>query len=316
VGCGGAEPDGAGPPEILQVLVRERGAEGLEARLAYGDHEDIGEEDDREVTDAVAGEGQRIRVVFDQLLRGNFLEEVACADGSWAEVPVGMDFDDVARCAGADLSRCGGLCLDHGGILDDNGDGAFDDTRLIEGAVVLTCGGAAVPLDLQRSYYQPSGTQRISAGSAGTDALGPAVVLVAAGGLPPGTTCGLGFSDRVVDRQDQPVGDTGDIGFGVEPFRVAASEPPDGAVDVEAGETIAIHLNATLDAGSVAGRVALSAGGAPVAVTAEVDGASIVVTVPGGLAAATEHVVTLSVGIADVFGDVLAADTTITWSTR
>jgi hypothetical protein len=109
--CGGSpEPEGAGPPEILQVLARERveGEEGIELapRLVAGDHEDIGEEDDREVTEAVAWDGQRIRVVFDELLRGNHLEEIPCADGSWVEVPVGTDFDDVARCAGPDLSRC------------------------------------------------------------------------------------------------------------------------------------------------------------------------------------------------------------------
>src|SRR5688572_25481228 len=108
VGCGGGpEVQGEGPPEVLQVLARERveGDEGvvLAARLAYGDHESVGEEDDRDVTEAVAWDGQRIRVVFDELLRGNFLEEIPCADGSWAQVPVGMTFDDVARCAGADL---------------------------------------------------------------------------------------------------------------------------------------------------------------------------------------------------------------------
>src|SRR5262245_56791249 len=161
-GCNAAPGDpleSDGPPRILQVLARERVAvtddKGnahveLQARLAFGDHPDIDvEHDDRIVSDAVARDGQRIRIVVDELLRGSSLEEVACADGSWSRVPPGTDIDDIARCAGADLSRCKAVCIgDSGpvGILDANGVGAIDDTRLIEGAVVLTCDGVAVPL--------------------------------------------------------------------------------------------------------------------------------------------------------------------------
>ena len=316
-GCGSPEPEGEGPPEILQVLARERGADGeLVPRLAHGDHDDVGDDDDREVGAAVADGGQRIRVVFDELLRGNHLEEIPCADGTWTRVPVGMDFDDVARCAGADLGRCEGLCLDHGGIRDDNGDGAFDDTRLIAGAVTVTCDGEAVELDVQRSFYQPSGNQVMS--SAGIESLGPAVVLAPADGLPPGSTCGIGFDASVVDKQGEPVGDTGEVGFTVEPFLVAASRPADGAADVEPTDpgspdaTIVLDLNARLDPASAAA-ITLTAAGTPVAIEPVVDGAAVTITVPGGFAAATEHALALD-GLTDVYGDVLAAS--ITWSTR
>src|ERR1700752_4915250 len=96
-GCNGAPGDpleSDGPPRILQVLARERVAvtddEGhehveLQARLAFGDHPDIDvEHDDRVVGEAVARDGQRMRIVVDELLRGGSLEEVACADGSWS----------------------------------------------------------------------------------------------------------------------------------------------------------------------------------------------------------------------------------------
>jgi hypothetical protein len=304
-GCGAGEPEGAGPPEVLQVLVKERiaGEEGVElaSRLAYGDHDDVGEEDDRAVTEAVAWEGQRIRVVFDELLRGNFLEEIPCADGSWTQVPVGTTFDEL-----------GELCPDAGGILDTNGDGGFDDTRLIAGAVVLTCDGEEVPLDVQKSYYQPSGNQVMS--SVGVDSLGPAVVIAPGAGMPPGATCGIDFAGSVVDKQDEPVGDTGDIGFTVEPFQVVGSEPADGATDVAVDTAIAIHLNAALVEATVAAR--LRGGDDDVETTAVVEGGSVVVTVPGGLAAATTYTLTLVAGVEDVHGDALAADTTITWSTR
>jgi hypothetical protein len=310
-GCGGSpEPEGAGPPEILQVLARERveGEEGIELapRLVAGDHEDIGEEDDREVTEAVAWDGQRIRVVFDELLRGNHLEEIPCADGSWTQVPLGMDFDDVARCAGADLSRCEGLCLEQGGILDENGDGGFDDTRLIADAVVLTCDGEVIALDVQKSYYQPSGNQQMS--SAGVESLGPAVVIAPGAGMPPGSTCGFSFAGSVVDKQDEGVGSTADITFTVEPFQVAGGEMPE------------ILLNAELDAATIPGAVKITAGGVevddPIVELGEHLG-TLVVGVPDGFVSGTEYVVTVTggeQGLKDVHGDSLAADATITWS--
>ena len=310
-GCGGGSgPAGEGPPEILQVLARERvaGDEGIELapRLVHGDHEDIGEDDDREVTEAVAWDGQRIRVVFDELLRGNHLEEIPCADGSWTQVPVGTDFDDVARCAGADLSRCEALCRDQGGILDENGDGNFDDTRLIADAVVLTCDGEVIPLDVQKSYYQPSGNQQMS--SAGVESLGPAVVIAPGAGMPPGSTCGFAFAGSVVDKQDEGVGSTADITFTVEPFQVVGGEWPE------------IMLNAELDAATLPGAVRMTADGVevddPIVELGE-HGGTLIVGVADGFVSGTEYVVTLlggAPGLADIHGDTLAADATITWS--
>jgi hypothetical protein len=340
-----------GPPRILQVLARERVAitddEGhehveLQARLAFGDHPDIDvEHDDRVVSHAVARDGQRIRIVVDELMRGASLEEVACADGSWSRVPPGTNIDDIARCAGADLSRCEAVCIgDSGpvGILDANGDGAIDDTRLIEGAVVLTCDGAAVTLDAARSYYQPAGSQRLSTASVGTDSLGPAIVIVPATGMRPGAKCALGFND-VVDKQGIALcasadggscapGDTSAISFGVEAFMLASSEPHDGATDVALhGEdstdaTIAIQLNSELVPETVHGAIKVSAGGVDLddlhATMAEDDEATIHITVPGGFKAGTEYNVKIvggASGIKDRYDDTLAKDHTITWTT-
>lgn len=328
---------GAGPPEILQVLVRERVDGEPVARLAFGDHPDIDEEaDDRAVRAAVARDGQRIRVVVDELLRGDTLEEVACADGSWSRVPTGTTVDDVARCAGADLARCRGICIGAGGapvgILDANGDGALDDTRLIDGAATLLCDGAPVALDPQRSYYQPSGGQRISAGSVGTDALGPAVVLAPAGGMRPGAVCGVRFADTVVDKDgERPCaaaaggcvpGDTAAIEFTVEPFTLAWSEPPAGADDValtddDSGDAhVVLRLNATVDPATVAAAVTLTAGGYPVEgvapAMADDDDATIVLTVAGGFEPATTYRLTVT-GLRDAYADTM--DASIEWVT-
>jgi hypothetical protein len=353
--CSDVEPpdgmDPAGPPEILQVFVRERvpvidddGYEvvGLQSRIAFGDHEDIDPDaDDRQVDAAVARDGQRIRVVVDELLRGNNLEEIPCADGSWSRVPVGTDFDDVARCAGADLSDCEDLCIGADGpvgILDANGDGAFDDTRLIEGAVVLTCDDVEVPLDAQRSYYQPTGGQQLSTATVGTDSLGPAVVLVPGGGIRPGATCGLRFAAAVVDKQGVEVcapsgggcepGDTSGVGFAVEPFALVASDPPDGAIDVELtapdspDARVAILTNAALDPDTLATAVTLTADGVAVAEAIAAvdpeDDATVVVTVPGGFLAGTAYAVTVtggSSGLSDIYDDTLADDVTFGWTT-
>jgi hypothetical protein len=339
VGCSGesSSEGGAGPPEVLQVLVRERGDEGVVARLAYGDHDDIDVEgDDRVVDAAVARDGQRIRVVVDELLRGESLEEVACADGTWSRVPPDVTFDDVARCAGADLSGCEGICIGPDGpigILDGNGDGAFDDTRLIDGVVTLRCDGEVVPLDPERSYYQPSGSQRLSAGSVGTDSLGPAVVLAPAAGMKPGAQCGIDLADTVVDKEGEAVcagrgcsgGDTSAIGFTVEPFTLAWSEPAAGAADVpltadgSEDAVITLRLNATLDATTVAGAIAITADGSSVEgatpLMADDDDATIVITVPGGFHAATTYRLTVAGGLADVWADTLGDDLTIEWET-
>ncbi len=354
-GCGGGGPvdplNTDGPPRILQVLARERVVvtddEGhqhveLHARLAFGDHPDLDPEvDDREVGAAVARDGQRLRVVVDELLRGNHLEEIPCADGTWGRVPVGTDFDDIARCAGTDLSRCESVCLGAAGpigILDANGDGAIDDTRLIDGAVILTCDGVVVPLDAQRSYYQPAGSQLIAGGSVGTDSLGPAIAITPAAGMRPGARCTIGFAATVVDKQGVAIcapadagctpGDTSAIGFGVEAFTLAASEPADGATEValtghdSTDATITLLLNAELAADSVSQAIRVTAGGEAVEelapVMAEDDGATVTITVPGGFRAGTEYAVTISggaTGIKDRYDDTLAQDHTIRWTT-
>ncbi len=353
-GCGGDAIDPLetdGPPRILQVLARERVSvpddEGhphveLRARLAFGDHADIDQEiDDRAVGAAVARDGQRIRVVVDELLRGNGLEEIPCSDGSWSSVPVGTDIDDIARCAGADLSRCETVCLgDAGpvGILDENGDGAIDDTRLIDGAVVLTCDGVAVPLDRGRSYYQPAGSQRIAGGSVGTDSLGPAIAIVPAEGMRPGARCTLGFGADVVDKQGLGIcaerdgtctpGDTAAITFGVEDFMLAASEPHDGATEValhgeeSSDATITILLNSELAPDTVTGAIRVSAGGHELEdlspAMAEDDAATVTITVTGGFEPGTEYKVTVASGrdgLKNRYDDTLAEDHVIVWTT-
>lgn len=233
-----------GPPMIRQILATEvyQNTAGVyfsrENALAFGDHPDlVFEMDDHKVDTALAGPGQKFRVIVDELLVGNNLEEIACKgqvdEDAYSRVPPGTTPADIADCAGTqDIlnARCTGdhaVCLnDTGaeivipgqanpipiggpvGILDSvpepDGDGAADSTRMIDGVVVASCvgkGGDSItaPMDLAGSYWQPSGNQQVPA-NGGVSVLGPALVLVPRFGLPTSSRCTFTFQDTVVDR--------------------------------------------------------------------------------------------------------------------
>lgn len=222
-----------GPPMIRQVYITEvvpAGAAFLNrrAQLAFGDHflkigcdtdTDTLECDNRIGENATADASQAIRIVFDELLVGNALEEIACAgivdEDNYDTVPEGATPDDIAKCAGQPDEikfTCRGpraVCVGPDpenpiGILDDNDDFAADVNQFVAGVVTLTCDGIEVPLDLRTSYYQPSGNQQPP--SFGADivssilSMGPAIVLRPAQGLPTGATCGIAFADTVLDK--------------------------------------------------------------------------------------------------------------------
>jgi len=380
VGCGEAakstELHPEGPPLVLQVFARERileeaddGSKPLvpQSRLAFGSHPDIDSESDDGVVAAAmtslawepptdetlpvrvrarpARVGQRVHIVIDELLRGNNLEEVLCADGTtWSRVPLGTTPADIANCAGADLSKCTGahaVCSGMG-VMDNDNDKMFDSTRLIGGAVTLDCGGA-VELNLEQSFYNPSGNQLIPAGSIGVDGLGPSVALTPGVTLTPKAHCTIAFGSDVVDKDgNRPCAPTdgaidgtcapGDmtlVQFDVEPFLVAGSEPTDASSDVpllregDADTDINIVFNLPLDPATVAaGGFVVTANGTPVdGLTAAVpatDPSSVTLTIPTGFQPATTYEVKVTggaAGIKDTSGNALEQDVTVSWKT-
>jgi len=96
-----------GPPKVRQVFMAERvtddgGVTRVLQSIAFGDHPDfykVNEIDDREVINATVASTQRIRVVMDELLLGNYLEQIQCRDGTYQSVPEGATPDDIAACA-------------------------------------------------------------------------------------------------------------------------------------------------------------------------------------------------------------------------
>jgi hypothetical protein len=215
------------------------GVNGLERPVfGFGTHPMATADEAHPVTSAKAA-SNKLRIIMDELLRGNNLEEIECRfpvdDDVFAPVPLGATPDDIFRCSAAQdvlPSLCPGsnrlsVCLcnkDEGcptgfkidgtpsitpkgesvGVKDQDQDGAPDNTRFIQGAVGIACGAIDVPIDLSMSYWTPSGNQQRPA-QGGFDALGPAVVLVPAGALPTNLECGLTFSPEVVDKDGNQV---------------------------------------------------------------------------------------------------------------
>lgn len=259
-------PDG--PPMVQQVFVQEWATLEEPRRpylqLAFGDHPDVpavSEDpvygDNREVNAAVAGQDlSLIRVVLDELLVGNFIEELECSDGSWSKIPVGFTPDDIKKCSGPieSLGDCEGVCITAAGpigILDTNEDGAADFFRMIdydsgccppgstgctpndipcELAVSVDCGGTKIPLVREgegRSFYNPSGNQLLPAVAPPGNllGLGPALVLQPALGLKTSSECTLSFRPEIVDKDGNQV-----------------CAPPNGDIkqDCAAGDTAAI----------------------------------------------------------------------------
>jgi hypothetical protein len=348
-----------GPPMVQQVFVQEKVVSDTATRekfqLAFGDHpeiplpdEDSVNGDDREVVNAVARGTAKLRVVFDEILVGNYLEEIACADGSYSPVPIGADPDDIKDCSGPDLSRCVAVCIgDSGpvGILDENEDGASDETRMRdygggELGVSVMCGDQMMPLDREASYYNPSGNQLLPAvpPPQNINGLGPALVLVPLDGMKTGAACTLTFRADVKDKDGENVcappdgdidagctpGDTSLISFNVEPLSLFSSAPENEETEVALTDpgspdaTILLQFNAAIDPDTVDAITLTDMMGDPVPISATVsadDAAIVTVTVAGGYQAETQYTITIGTGLTDKFGGALPAEITVTFTT-
>lgn len=346
-----------GPPMILQVRLTEKyldSANTPRARtvFAFGTHDDAEPEEEHPVTTAVAA-ANALRIVMDELLVGNHLEEIQCRaiidDDNFGRVPVGATPDDIADCSVSnDLlrQRCAAskrtaVCLcarpagcsraaemipqgEPVGVEDRNEDGAADDTRFIAGSVGIQCGATAVPIHLDNSYWNPSGTQNAPA-DGGFDALGPAIVLAPQGPLPTGATCGLTFGQAVVDKQGERVcappngdsetgceaGELAAFSFGVEPlaidpgFRDGDTGVSRASISLTASAPVALASLANIQfAPALAG-----------AVTYAVNATSIQATFATPLASRTMYTVTIPVTVTDTFGQPLPAVKTFRFTT-
>lgn len=338
-----------GPPMVRQVFLSERVPNGTggfinRVQLAFGDHPDIdAETDDRQVTQAIAGQN-RIRVVLDELLVGNNLEEIGCADGSFDRVPLDADPDDIDKCSPPNLQDCTAVCQGPPvvGIIDEDEDGASDTRRMIdygtnELAVQLTCDGVNIPMDPVQSFYQPSGNQQITAGPLGIDSLGPAVVLVPVAGLRTGANCEITFRDEVVDKDGERVcapeggdinlacsGAGAQVAFGVEALNVIDSDPVADQTDVTVtdggspNKSLFVQFNAQIDPNTVTAFTLTEDGvdrTADVTVMVPQGGTLLTLEVANGLAADADYVLTIDTTLTDLYGGALPQNITLNFTT-
>lgn len=351
-----------GPPMIRQVLMFENIVKptGIEKRkvFAFGTHPLATEAEVLPSTNAAVTQ-QVFRIVIDELLRGNTLEEVECRgivdEDVFDRVPNNADPDDISRCAAPDDvlprtctpdSRAICICKNEGGcaretdivdigepvgIKDLNEDGGADNTRLIAGSVGITCDDTLVtPIDLESSYWNPSGDQNKPA-QGGFDALGPAIVLAPTGPLPTNGDCQLSFSSEVVDKQgitvcappdgdvtqDCTPGDVSAFTFHSEPMVISplgfngGIEPfVDGQTGVSrtAGNA-QLLANTTLGVASIAG-ITMTQNGAPfTAFTITAPMANIIqINFTGTLAANANYVIVIPTTVTDTFGKGIPAE--------
>ena len=361
----GLNPDG--PPMVQQVRFREsyKNAMGnlIERRVfGFGTHPDAVEAEAHPVTSASV-QGNAFRVIMDEILVGNNLEEVSCRapinTDAYSRVPLGATPDDIARCAVAQdvlPSTCKGehavcICeLDAGctvalggqppinvpkgqpvGVDDKNQDGAADDTRFIRDAVGIKCGTINVPIDLDKSYWNPSGNQQVPA-MGGFDALGPAIVLAPTTmGLPSNSDCQLVFSPDIVDKQNIQVcappngdilsdctpGDTSKVAFKTQPMTFEANfvSPATGYPKTEPLNFAGIT---TLAPASVNGITMTQAGLPYTLFVATLTGMGrVLVVTPNapGFLPNTLYTVTITTGVKDTFGQSVPAPIAYTFTT-
>lgn len=334
---------------VRQVLLSERVPNGTggfvnRVQLAFGDHPDIdAETDDRSVVQAIAGMN-RVRIVLDELLVGNNLEEIGCADGSFSRVPLDADPDDIARCSPPNLQECTEVCQGPPvvGILDEDEDGASDTRRMIdygtsELGVQVTCDGVNIPMDPVLSFYQPSGNQQITAGPLGIDSLGPAVVLVPTAGFRTGANCVISFRDEVVDKDGERVcapegGDISlpcsgagtEVAFGVEALNVIDSDPvaDQDMVSLTDGgspdKSLFIQFNAQIAPESVTAFTLTENGvdrTGDVTVMVPEGGTLLTLVVAGGLVGDTDYELNIDTTLTDLYGGVLPQSVALNFTT-
>lgn len=350
----GLHPEG--PPKLQQVVMKELYTDAsnvLRVRtiLAFGTHPDV-EATRTKSTETAAANDQRIRVVVDELLRGNHLEEIACRSrmvsetqscvipSGFSRVPDGATPDDIADCAAAnDLldDNCGGplaVCLDGAGVpcgvFDEDENGSADNTRMIEGQVRIVCDGADVPLDLEQSYWQPAGNQLVPAGLTPEGSLGPAVILAPRDGrLPTNSSCQLAFAGDVTDKDGNAIcapaggditvdctpGDISAFSFKTEAMRMTSSSPEDNFTGIPRSPVmISTFWNAPIDPASITNAVTITPPLVNPQVALNTAGTSLTITSTTDYAAATLYTVTIS-GITDTFGKALPTPVTFDFTT-
>jgi hypothetical protein len=187
-----------------------------------------------------------------------------------------------------------------------------------------------VPIDLNQSYWNPSGDQNKPA-MGGFDALGPAVVITPEGALPTNQRCQLTFSPEVVDKQNIRVcappegditktctpGDTSAFEFLSQPLTLFNGSFEDGDTGVDRmAPFVLLVASAPLAAGSL-GAITVTQAGQPFTgfnVTLP-QPAVIRINWNAPLAPNTTYVIRIATTLTDLYGQPIVMPITYTFTT-
>jgi|GEM_PF-1562052 len=337
----------AGPPAVAQLFMIAPGSSDFQ--LAFGEHPDL-PDDDGVIDNAEPSKDlQRLRIVVDELLVGNTLEQIQCNNEQFVDVPDGITPDDVDDCSGSlpeDLADCTSLCVFDG---EPNGlrliEDSFGVPRLNfrirhnaddEPVVRVRCDGQLMPFDTDASFWNPSGNQQVPASDAGIGGLGPAIVIDRLS-LRVSSECGLEFDPTIVDKDGNQVcapdggdfldgecspGDVSRIAFGVDDL-VPSTSPANGATAARirpGNEEIILQFNADLDRETVVPEnFVLSP---PIDFELEVlSDSDVTLSLPDsrtglGYATSTEYTLTIDDAVTDIFGSPLLEPFVLTYTTE
>ncbi len=338
--------DPEGPPRILQVFVRDR-VEGF--KLSYGVHRDVyrcafGNVCDEGLTCADSGEfaghcvdgsgnqprtenaivrPAQMRIISKELLDGSTVEHFLCACGQGC--PVEQRYStDAYNCSTCGDNPATTTDDESGRCLDADDDTLADFATLKPNIATITCGSLlAYTAGINDGFYYPSGNQFPSA-TQGTNALGPAIVLVVNGDdLPTSTECTVALTPTVKDKDGEAFeAPSRPIAFRTEALAPAAGRvPAPDAEDVDlATAMVVIPFNTRLKADTItaANVTVTEAGGAAITATPALATNQTTITVPlaeGTLKPETEYTVTVSTGVQDKFGQALPAAVTYSFTT-
>lgn len=360
-------PEGA--PEIKQIFMTEKKGNAAELNLGFGCG-DVGTIDcstlpddlpgqlccewqqwstgvdgnpdtvrmDGSITEAVIA-GQTIRIIVDELLRGQTIEQFRCAcsaneagDGGCPNgIVAALDPTFCDNDPATDINE-------NGRFADQNQDRVPDDTLLLPGIVQVDCDNATMPWvnGINEGWYNPSGSQQVpintNTGNPEWTAIGPAVVLQPEA-LPTGSTCTLHFNDMAMvqtpageqavlasrDKEGNVIPAPDGFTFTTEIMKLTAVQPANNASNVAPDVSPTVTFNAPIAAASVTGvTLTETAGGAAVDGTASVgtDGRSWQFTPSAPLAVSTGYTITITTSLTDKFGAPFPEQLTRSFTTR
>jgi hypothetical protein len=325
----------AGDPEILELFVID--GDGV-SKMAAGNHPEIKDDPDDNIAAIYADKngpvleaivsGNRLRVIFDELLEASTVEQFTCACYASGCATRGHTFTntevDVNRCTSCEDDTTTPTINETGQCLDADFDGVPDDAFLQPQLASVQCtnttaGAVTVDISESEGWYNPSGNQQIPT-ALGTNALGPALVL-APRAMPTDADCSVVINSAVTDKDGNTVPMPAfPLEFHTEPLLVVGTSPADG----QTGVTLAnfdsdgdmvndvfrmdIQLNALIEVTIAADAVTVATGGNPVPGTTSVDAADATLihwTSDAALSATTMYDVAIGTGVIDEFGSPL-----------